>query len=250
MASSAQVARVSGPMISIIIPAYNEQRLLGRTLTTARAAADATGQPFELTVVDDGSTDDTAKIAAEQGAQVVSVNLRHIAAARNAGAKASKGDVLVFLDADTLLPRSTLQAALAALETGAIGGGAMVRFDSPVGLISSACFVIWRVLSRLFHWAAGCFVFVRREAFDAIGGFDEEYYIGEEIHLSDALKKRGMFVILRNTVATSARKLNIYPKRELVWESLRLILAGPAAHRSREGLWMWYDGQRQERKAD
>jgi len=234
-------------MISIIIPAYNEQRLLGCTLDKARAAVEATGQPYELIVVDDASTDDTVRIAESAGAQVVKVNLRHIAAARNAGARSSRGDVLVFLDADTLLPQSMLTAAMEAIEQGAVGGGTIVKFEGRTGIVARLCIAIWNLLSRVCHWAAGCFIFVRKEAFDAIGGFDEQYYVSEEIHFSAALKKLGRFVILPHAVTTSSRKLRIYPARELLWSTIRLLLIGPKAFRRREGLWVWYDGNRQER---
>ena len=90
-------------MISIVIPAYNEEALLAATLNAVRASADAIGVPYEVIVVDDGSTDRTAEIARAHGARVVAVHLRQIGAARNAGAKVAAGDLLVFVDADTLV---------------------------------------------------------------------------------------------------------------------------------------------------
>ena len=233
-------------MISVIIPAYNEERLLGRTLYRAKTSALATGRPYELVVVDDGSTDGTVRVAESAGARVVKVELRHIAAARNAGARSSRGDVLVFLDADTLLPALTLRAAIAAVEQGASGGGAVVEFDGDMGMVGRLCVVLWNVLSRQFHWAAGCFMFAHREAFDAIGGFDERYYISEEIHFSAALGKLGRFAILRESVTTSSRKIRMHPTWTLLWSAIRLLLAGPKAYQSREGLWLWYDGKREE----
>ena len=77
-------------MLSVIVPAYNEELLIGRTLRALRAAGGALGQPFEVIVVDDASTDRTAAIAAEHGARVLSVHNRQIAATRNAGARAEE----------------------------------------------------------------------------------------------------------------------------------------------------------------
>src|SRR5687767_8100970 len=120
-------AQVDGheSMISFIIPAYNEEALLARTLETlkesARSALD--GLDHEIIVVDDASTDRTAQIAREAGARVITVEHRQIAATRNAGARSAQGDVFIFVDADTLVPASTLRAALEALRHGAIGGG-------------------------------------------------------------------------------------------------------------------------------
>src|SRR5262245_17924048 len=106
-------------MVSIIVPAHNEAQGLGGTLDALRRAAATLDRPWEIVVVDDASTDGTAQIARDAGARVVAVNLRHIAAVRNAGARAATGDVLVFVDADTVVPPETLTAALRALAAGA-----------------------------------------------------------------------------------------------------------------------------------
>jgi glycosyltransferase involved in cell wall biosynthesis len=78
-------------MISFVVPAYNEERLVGRTLEALRDAARAVAEPYELIVVDDGSVDETAAIADAKGARVVRVQFRHIARTRNAGAHAAVG---------------------------------------------------------------------------------------------------------------------------------------------------------------
>src|SRR5204863_4917548 len=108
-------------VISLIIPAYNEEALLAGTLRALRAAADAAGVPYEIIVVDDGSTDRTAAIARAEGARVVSVTLRNIGATRNAGARAATGQLLIFVDADTMVPRDALAGAVAAFRDGAVG---------------------------------------------------------------------------------------------------------------------------------
>ena len=79
------------PVISFIVPAYNEERLLGAALDALHAAARAAGEPYELIVVDDASTDRTATIAADHGAALVSVAHRQIAATRNSGARQATG---------------------------------------------------------------------------------------------------------------------------------------------------------------
>ena len=88
-------------MISFIVPAYNEEAELPGTLRAIHSAA--IGYEYEIVLVNDGSTDATATIGEQFGARVISIERRQIAASRNAGAKASRGDVLIFVDADTLI---------------------------------------------------------------------------------------------------------------------------------------------------
>ena len=119
---------------SFVIPAYNEQALLPRTLSALNRAATETGEAFEVVVVDDASTDGTAAVAREHGANVISANCRQIAAARNAGAAMAVGEFLIFVDADTVVTPDAICAAVAAMRAGAAGGGCAFRFDRPVPL--------------------------------------------------------------------------------------------------------------------
>lgn len=228
-------------MLSFIVPAHNEEASLGFALESIAASARSLDIPFEMIVVDDASTDATAQIAAEAGARVVSVDLRQIATVRNAGAEQAEGDVLVFLDADTVLPEATLRAALAALGEGAVGGGAQLSFDEGTPFWGRYMLWLWNLGSRLTRWAAGCFIFVRRQAFEAVDGFDPQYYAGEELYLSRALKRQGRFVILRQRVVTSGRQTRKHSAWKLLWIFMRLILTGPRSLRSRKGLDMWYE---------
>src|ERR1039457_6883702 len=116
-------------MNSFIVPAHNEEASLGRTMQAIHASARATGQPYEVLVVDDASTDATADIAKQNGAHIVSVNHRQIAATRNAGGRAAQGDRLFFVDADTVVNPRVVASALRALDQGAAGGGSPARFD-------------------------------------------------------------------------------------------------------------------------
>ena len=228
-------------LISFVVPAHNEEALLARTLESVASAATSVGRPSEVIVVDDASTDGTAQIARSHGATVVAVQLRQIAAARNAGAKAAQGDVLVFVDADTVLPAETLRAALAELDSGAVGGGATVAFDGPTALWARWGLTIFTVGARLLRWTAGCFVFVRREAFVAVGGFDERYFAAEELVFSMVLKRQGRFVILRQPIVTSARKGTAQEMWRFGGVLLRLIFCGGRVLRRREGLGIWYE---------
>ena len=108
------MARLTRPMISFIVPAYNEEHELSNTLTAIREAASGTTQPYEIIVVDDASTDATPQIASAAGAKVIPINRRQIAAARNAGARAAQGEYLFFVDADTRINRAHVSGGIAA----------------------------------------------------------------------------------------------------------------------------------------
>jgi len=237
-------------MISFIVPAYNEERLLGATLDALRAAALATGEPYELIVADDGSTDRTAAIAAQHGAIAVSVAHRQIAATRNSGARKANGDWLIFVDADTLVSEAVVRSAVEALRSGAVGGGAAVEFDGTVPLYAR---LLLPVLVRSFRWAglaAGCFLFCTRHAFAAVGGFDEAFYGAEELVMSRALKRHGRFVVLRQAVITSGRKLRTHSVREMLAILARLALRGPGAVKQRQGMDLWYAERREDPQQD
>ena len=231
-------------MISIIIPAYNEETLLAATLRAARDAADPLGDPYEIIVVDDGSTDRTAEIAREHGARVVSVHLRQIGAARNAGAQAAAGDLFIFIDADTIVPADVLRAAVAAVTAGAVGGGAGARQDSNDPRWGPAVFAFAAWLMRTAGWAAGCFMFVRADVFRLVGGFDERYFASEEIHLSRSVKTHGRFVILRDKVITSGRKGRLFTGRQVFAQFAMALWPGTLKRRDRLGI--WYGGDREK----
>jgi glycosyltransferase involved in cell wall biosynthesis len=230
--------------VSIIIPAYNEEFLLGATLCALQEGVAALDIPAEIIVVDDGSTDRTAEIARQHGTRVVSVHLRHIAAARNAGARAASGDLLVFVDADTIVPPMVLTRAVEAIEAGAAGGGAGVRQDTDEPKWAAAAVRVAAWILRIAKWAAGCFLFVRRDVFERAGGFDERYFASEEIHLSRAIKKHGRFVILREDVITSGRKGRLFSARAAFMQFAAAIW--PSTLRRRDRLDFWYGGQREK----
>jgi glycosyltransferase involved in cell wall biosynthesis len=230
-------------MLSFIVPAYNEEAVLPATLTTLLASAASLGRPFEVIVADDASTDRTAEVARSHGATVVPVSRRQIAAVRNAGARAARGDVLFFVDADTLVPANVLRAALAALAGGAVGGGSLVRLDpaAPLWGVALTAFISRGLMQR--RLAAGCFVFARRDTFDAVGGWDEKYFAAEEIILSLALKRKGRFVVVPKAVITSARKFRLFTPWQMIVQGWKMLTGGGVWRR--EALDLWYDGRRE-----
>ncbi len=244
--------------LSVIIPAYNEEKLLPGCLASVAEAvselrAKGTVEPDwtpEVIVADNASTDATAGIAAERGARVVREEHRQISRARNAGAAAAGGEWLLFIDADSSLHPATLRELLEAIRSGRVAaGGCLVAFDRapPMGRLGVR---IWNLISRTQRWAAGSFVFCRADAFRETGGFSSELYAAEEIDFSRRLKRwartrRLRFVILTaQPHVSSGRKFELYSRRELLRSALRTLLAPLRTGRDRERLPLFYDGRR------
>lgn len=227
-------------VISFIIPAHDEEKLLGRTLSALQKCGRATGAAYEIIVADDASTDRTPHLALQHGARVIAVNRRQIAAARNAGARSSVGEVLIFVDADTVVTLPALRGAMAALGCGAVGGGCEVRFDGQLPPYATVMERLLPPVLRALRMAPGCFIFCTRRAYLAVGGFDESLYVTEEVDFCRRLQRVGRFVMLRQHVITSARKLRARSALDMLRVGLRLARGGPSSLRRREGLEYWY----------
>ena len=232
--------------ISFVVPAYNEEQLIGATLDAIHAAALAIDHPYEILVADDASTDGTAAIAGAHGARVVRCEHRQIARVRNTGARASTGGVLIFVDADTIVSASTVRASLDALAQGAVGGGAALHVEGGMPWWGTLLIFAVGESMRVMRWAAGCYVFCTRDAFERTGGFDERLFATEEIAFSRALGRLGTVVILRERVITSGRKLRTHSAWDLVRLAGGLLRHGTAFLRRRDRLALWYGERRDE----
>jgi len=233
-------------VISFVIPAHDEARGIRRTLDALQAAMAALQLEHEIVVVADACSDETAAIARACGARVLVVDHRHIAATRNSGARHAGGDCLVFVDADTCVDAGLLSAAMAALRDGAVGGGAMVQLSGTTTLYQRVAVRVLGWAFRVTGIAPGCFIFCTRAAFNAAGGFDERYFAGEDVAISRALARQGRFVILREPVSTSARKLRTFTTREhlhLLWQ---FALRGRRVLHTRQHLQLWYTRRRHD----
>jgi glycosyltransferase involved in cell wall biosynthesis len=202
----------------------------------------------ELIVVDNNSTDATAQVADAHGAdRVVFEAVNQIARARNAGAAVACGKYLVFIDADTRVAAPLLKETLAVLESGKhVGGGSIVQFEGAISRIGRFGIGLWERISRLSQTAAGSYLFCLKDAFDAVGGFDERFYAGEEVRLTNQLKRwakpRGLrFEILTSyPVQTSARKLNWYSGPQILgWVFFMMFF--PVAVRWKKLCGFWYE---------
>lgn len=176
---------------SVIIPAYNEARLLPRLLDSIRIAAIRYDlNEVEIIVADNFSTDDTRAIAISKGCKIASVKKRRIAAARNGGAKIAKGEILCFIDADSALHPDTFHKIDEAMRNDRIIAGATGVYLErlSVGLIATY------LMMMPVMWITGMdtgIVFCRREDFEAIGRYNEDLFFAEDVAFLWSLKLCG-----------------------------------------------------------
>jgi glycosyltransferase involved in cell wall biosynthesis len=234
------------PSYSIILPAFNEEVCLPGTLAGVHAAMKMVAESGEVIVVDNNSTDRTAEVARANGARVVFEPVNQISRARNAGARAATAPWLIFLDADTFLPPGLLVRALENLRSGKIGGGgAMLEMEGVIEPRYQRVVNLWTWLSHKMRWAAGSFIYCRREGFDAIGGFSEKVYAAEEIFFSHYYArwarrhKLGYCIIDSPPVITSARKLGWYSPWQ-IFSLFAVMTLCPVAVRSKRLCAFWY----------
>ncbi len=236
--------------ITLVIPAFNEENYLGKTLKSIFKAAKSYYGRFEVIVVDNNSNDRTAEIAKESGATVVFEPKNQIARARNAGAAAAKGKYLVFLDADTTVKGDIFDKVDDNLSSGkVIGGGAWVEPDSGLGGKLIFKYLVNRMLS-LKNVTVGPFLYCEREAFEKVGGFDEELFTAEEFTLADSLKKEGKknkkkWKIIKyskkHRLVTSARRFGSYGGLEMFQQNAHLLWDTQQKIRKKEHGRFWYD---------
>jgi glycosyltransferase involved in cell wall biosynthesis len=235
-------------MISFIVPAHSEESLLPRTLAAIHESARASGLLYELIVVSDASTDRTEEIARQNGATVVSVHHRQIAATRNSGAHAATGERLFFVDADTIINAKAVQSALRCMDKGAVGGGAPARFEADAPLYARLLLLWLGLAMRVGGISGGAFMFCTREAFHAVGGFDERLFGAEDGAISWELRRAGRFVVLWKYVFTSGRRMRGFRGAQMLTILLRMAFLPSTLKRRSRVEHIWYDSKREEQK--
>jgi len=196
--------------ISVIVPVLNEEKTIATTLEALLPLA-----PYEIIIVDGGSSDRTREIATGFQVKVISSE-RGRARQMNRGAGAASGDVLLFLHADTRLPATALQDIAAALnDRRYLGGRFDVELDGEHWLLP----VVARMISyrsRISKVGTGDqAIFVRREVFERMQGF-QDIALMEDIAFCRTLKRMGDIACLRSRVVTSARRWEV----DGVWRTI------------------------------
>ena len=202
-------------LLSVIIPAFNEEELIEETIGKIELSLNetpCTDFSWEIIVCDNNSTDQTALIASRMGARTVFEPINQISRARNTGADIAQGEWLLFVDADTYPRRELMEEVVDIMASERyVGCGTTVKVVDGT-LFNKLRMERLNPLFRLFNWGGGAFLLCQREAFQSIGGFSTNLYAYEEIDFIIRLKRwgreRGLkFVVLhRYPVITSGRK--------------------------------------------
>jgi glycosyltransferase involved in cell wall biosynthesis len=233
--------------LSVIIPAFNEELYLPRTLRRldrAIAYLGDRGRHVEVVLVDNASTDRTAEIAASFGARIVCVPDHNIARVRNAGARAALSDLLVFVDADTLVSEAMLGRILEVMDDPDCLGGAVDIDYQPARAVIRIYLRIWRLIGLAFGMAQGAVQFCRREAFLLLDGYDESLYMGEDVDFYWRLRRLARSRVqhvcfIRDVRAVpSCRRFDQWPISRTLIETNPIYIA---VFRKRASAWRgWY----------
>lgn len=217
--------------VSVVVPTWNEAEYLPHLLESLRRQ---TVPPLEVIVADSGSTDGTQQVAGD--AIVVAGERKGPGEGRNRGARTARGDVLLFADADCVLPPRLLEAVLGALGDPQVVGGTtgFLPLDGTRG--ERALFRLANLYQRVMtgiglpHNAGYCFFF-RGEAFERLGGIREDMLLNETHDIALRSREFGRFVVLPETVLTSMRRFRKFGSletivREYVASTLMYYLTG------------------------
>jgi glycosyltransferase involved in cell wall biosynthesis len=198
--------------ISVIIPAFNEEKFLGNCLLSLK---EQDFKDFEIIVVDNNSTDKTREIAKQFGVILVPEKKQGVAFARNKGAKIAKGEILVFTDADTILPKNWLSRIKEEFERDKeliAFGGSCQFYSGPISARLASKFLLkpFLFLDKFFSGGfnlMGCNMAIKKEAFFEVGGFNENLKLNEDVEISYRLRKMGKVKFDPNfKVKTSGRR--------------------------------------------
>lgn len=233
------------PRFSIVIPAYNEEFELPRTLhafdtAIGRYRAGGGGGEFEFILVDNASTDRTAQIAAEWGARVVFEPYRQIARARNTGARAATGELLITCDADSR-PHPDIFLTIDRRFTARVFAMGVRIWALDIRWSYLPSFLVLNLIIGVGRFPAGMFI-LRRNDFLELGGFDERLYALEDVNLSRRIKARAhelrmqVKILWRQPIYTSTRKFRMVRMRDF-FRLMARYLMNPRGHTRRKENW-------------
>ncbi|MEM5766315.1 MAG: glycosyltransferase [Candidatus Aenigmatarchaeota archaeon] len=208
------------PFVSVIVPTLNEEKYIEFTLKALKAQ-DYKGK-YEIIVADGNSKDNTVKIAKKYVDKVIVVKKKGVSAGKNAGAREAEGEILVFIDADTVATFNLLTEIVKKFEEGVVG------VTCPIMPLSA------KITEFLLFWMYGQFVKIslktktpqvtgvcvayERKAFEKIGGFNENIRFCEDFDISERISKLGKIV------CTDSAFVMTFPRRIRKWGKIKSII--------------------------
>lgn len=231
---------MADPVISLVIPAWNEANYLPALLDSvdaARAAFRQGPEAVEVIVVDNASTDATARIAESRDCAVVRVEKRAIAAARNGGARQAEGTILCFVDADMRIHPDTFNEVVETLQGGRfVAGTSGVRLERwSLGIFVTWCLFMAMVVPLKMDTGV---VFCRREDFERVGGYNEGRLFAEDVQFLWDLRRlgrcrgQGLVRLRRAKALASMRKFDKHGDWHYLTQMVRVgfqMIRNPAA---------------------
>lgn len=241
---------MSQPTLSIIIPAWNEEKVLGRAIESLKHAASVyereRGATAEIIVVDNNSSDRTAEVARQHGVRVVHEPVNNIGKARNSGARAARGKYLAFCDADNQVTENLLVLIHDHLQDPKIVGGGTWIVPARKTLKIRFFYLLWHIYVAFSRVGVGM-MHCRKADFDAIGGYDETIFAAEDVQLAYDLKKLGKLrgqkfnLIKKGWIITSTRKIDQTPLLTMVAKLIGFGFGLQRKIRDKEYCEHWYE---------
>jgi glycosyltransferase involved in cell wall biosynthesis len=241
---------VSQPTLSVIVPAWNEEKSLGRTLESLKRAIACYERErhatAEIIVVDNNSTDRTAEVARDHGATVVFEPVNNIGKARNAGTRMARGKHLAFCDADNEVTENLLVLIHDHLEDPQIAGGGTWIEPARRNLKINFFYLVWDLYVTVSRVGVGM-MHCRKADFDSFGGFDETIYAAEDVQLAYDLRKLGrprgqkFNLIKKGWIITSTRKIDQTPLGEMITRLIGFGFGLQKKIRNKEYCEHWYE---------
>lgn len=241
---------MSEPTLSVIIPAWNEEKYIGCAIASLKQAAGVyereRGCTAEIIAVDNNSSDRTGDVARECGAQVVHEPVNNIGKARNAGVRAAAGKYIAFCDADNQVTENLLVLIHDHLEDPKVAGGGTWIEPATRNLKVNFFYLLWGLYVRCSGVGVGM-MHCRKADFEAFGGFDETIYAAEDVQLAYDLKKIGKSrgqkfnLIKKGWILTSTRKIDQTPLFTMIAKLVGFGFGLQKKIRSKEYCEHWYD---------
>lgn len=231
--------------VGFIIPAYNESAYIGRCIDSIKESCQHLSMEYNIIVVDNNSTDATPAIAVSRNCKyVIKSSGTSISYIRNIGAAWSNDDLLVFVDADTVMNERLLHEMLIEVKFHNVqAGGAILKLDSrkPIAKIIEW---MWGKVCKKNKWFTGSFIFCTKHLFDYVRGFDETLFLAEDLDFSNRVNAQANTRMLKSNYITSARKLQTYSLPEHLRFLLNLAFNFKDVIHSRGACFIHYDARR------